>query len=123
MTVADFTTSSRPDYDDWDLEPLDAEPGELDWRDDALCAQTDPEAFFPEKGGSTRDAKAVCAMCDVREQCLIWALTNDEAHGIWAGLSTKERRNTIKQMGLSDVWGRLDPAERRELLANSGLVG
>ncbi|WP_337558424.1 WhiB family transcriptional regulator, partial [Duodenibacillus massiliensis] len=32
-----------------------------------MCAQTDPEAFFPEKGGSTRDAKRVCAKCEVRE--------------------------------------------------------
>jgi WhiB family redox-sensing transcriptional regulator len=31
--------------------------GGLDWQDRALCAQTDPEAFFPEKGGSTREAK------------------------------------------------------------------
>lgn len=44
---------------------------ELDesWRGDALCAQTSPEAFFPEKGGSTRDAKRVCAACDVTAEC------------------------------------------------------
>jgi WhiB family redox-sensing transcriptional regulator len=39
--------------------------GELGWQTDALCAQTDPEAFFPEKGGSTRDAKKVCGACNV----------------------------------------------------------
>ena len=42
----------------------DAESEELDWQERALCAQTDPEAFFPEKGGSTREAKRVCL--DVR---------------------------------------------------------
>ena len=33
---------------------------ELGWQERALCAQTDPESFFPEKGGSTREAKKVC---------------------------------------------------------------
>ena len=62
------------------------------WRLDALCAQTDPEAFFPEKGGSTREAKRVCTGCSVRTECLEAALTNDERFGIWGGLSERERR-------------------------------
>jgi WhiB family redox-sensing transcriptional regulator len=66
--------------------------GELGWQTDALCAQTDPEAFFPEKGGSTRDAKKVCGACNVRSQCLEYALANDERFGIWGGLSERERR-------------------------------
>ena len=66
--------------------------GQLAWQADALCAQTDPEAFFPEKGGSTRDAKRICEGCDVRAQCLDYALQNDERFGIWGGLSERERR-------------------------------
>lgn len=66
--------------------------GLLAWQGDALCAQTDPEAFFPEKGGSTREAKSVCAACDVRTECLEYALANDERFGIWGGLSERERR-------------------------------
>jgi WhiB family transcriptional regulator, redox-sensing transcriptional regulator len=66
--------------------------GELEWRERALCAQTDPEAFFPEKGGSTKAAKAVCHSCEVRQECLEYALTNDERYGIWGGLSEVERR-------------------------------
>ena len=66
--------------------------GELAWQTDALCAQTDPEAFFPEKGGSTRDAKHVCEACPVSGQCLDYAMTNDEKFGIWGGLSERERR-------------------------------
>ena len=62
------------------------------WQHKALCAQTDPEAFFPEKGGSTRDAKRVCAKCEVREQCLKWAIDHDERFGIWGGMSERERR-------------------------------
>jgi len=64
----------------------------LAWQADALCAQTDPEAFFPEKGGSTRDAKRICTSCDVRGECLEYALQNDERFGIWGGLSERERR-------------------------------
>lgn len=66
--------------------------GVLAWQDRALCAQTDPEAFFPEKGGSTREAKRVCASCEVRSECLEYALSNDERFGIWGGLSERERR-------------------------------
>jgi len=72
------------------LESQDS--AELAWQERALCAQTDPEAFFPEKGGSTRDAKRVCLSCDVRSECLEYALAHDERFGIWGGLSERERR-------------------------------
>ncbi len=62
------------------------------WQDRALCAQTDPEAFFPEKGGSTREAKRVCRGCEVKAECLDYALENDERFGIWGGMSERERR-------------------------------
>lgn len=60
--------------------------------DNALCAQVDNELFYPEKGGSTRLAKAVCARCEVRLQCLLWALDHDDRYGIWGGYSERERR-------------------------------
>ena len=69
----------------------------LSWQSDALCAQTDPEAFFPEKGGSTREAKRVCTTCEVRVECLEYALDHDERFGIWGGLSERERRRLKKQ--------------------------
>jgi WhiB family redox-sensing transcriptional regulator len=62
------------------------------WQERALCAQTDPEAFFPEKGGSTREAKRICQGCEVRDACLDYALAHDERFGIWGGLSERERR-------------------------------
>ena len=65
---------------------------EEQWQERALCAQTDPEAFFPEKGGSTREAKRICLGCEVRDECLEYALANDERFGIWGGLSERERR-------------------------------
>lgn len=65
----------------------------LEWQDDALCTQTDPEAFFPEMGGSTRDGKKVCAQCQVRADCLDYALATNQRFGIWGGLSERERRS------------------------------
>jgi len=62
------------------------------WMLEARCLDADPEAFFPEKGGSTREAKRICAACPVREECLEYALENDERFGIWGGLSERERR-------------------------------
>jgi WhiB family redox-sensing transcriptional regulator len=69
----------------------------LAWQSDSLCAQTDPEAFFPEKGGSTREAKKICGSCEVRDRCLEYALENDERFGIWGGLSERERRKLRKR--------------------------
>jgi WhiB family transcriptional regulator, redox-sensing transcriptional regulator len=65
---------------------------EEQWQERALCAQTDPEAFFPEKGGSTREAKRICLGCEVKDECLDYALAHDERFGIWGGLSERERR-------------------------------
>jgi WhiB family redox-sensing transcriptional regulator len=70
---------------------------EMGWQDRALCAQTDPEAFFPEKGGSTREAKRVCRSCEVQSECLEYALDNDERFGIWGGMSERERRRLKRQ--------------------------
>jgi WhiB family redox-sensing transcriptional regulator len=76
------------------------EPDEtaLSWQERALCAQTDPEAFFPEKGGSTREAKKVCVGCEVRSECLEYALAHDERFGIWGGLSERERRKLKRRV-------------------------
>ncbi len=71
----------------------------LSWQDKALCAQTDPEAFFPEKGGSTREAKRICVSCEVKQECLEYALMQDERFGIWGGLSERERRR-LKRMAV-----------------------
>jgi hypothetical protein len=62
------------------------------WMAEGLCGQTDPEMFFPEKGGSTKNAKKICAVCPVRQQCLDYALEGDQRFGIWGGLSERERR-------------------------------
>ncbi|MBS4730550.1 WhiB family transcriptional regulator [Mycobacterium sp. SM1] len=81
------------------------------WSGAALCAQTDPDAFFPEKCGSTREAKRVCIRCPVRLACLEWALDHDERFGVWGGFSERERRR------LRSVVGGLDADDRRRWLA------
>jgi WhiB family redox-sensing transcriptional regulator len=67
-------------------------PADQLWKRRAVCAQTDPEAFFPEKGYSARAAKAMCARCEVRPECLDYALDHDERFGVWGGLSERQRR-------------------------------
>jgi WhiB family redox-sensing transcriptional regulator len=75
------------------LPVLTSGPG-LDWRELGMCRQVDPEIFFPERGGSDTEAKRICAACQVRPDCLKFALDTGEQHGIWGGLSEKERRET-----------------------------
>lgn len=72
---------------------------ERQWHEYGLCLETDPEAFYPDKGGSTREAKMVCQACPVKDECLEYALLNDERYGIWGGLSDRERRRLRKKLG------------------------
>jgi WhiB family redox-sensing transcriptional regulator len=101
-------TERRGVPENWFVDPVElgvpgvrrrteTEEDPLAWQTESLCAQTDPEAFFPEKGGSTRDAKKICGSCEVRAECLEYALQNDERFGIWGGLSERERRKLRKR--------------------------
>jgi WhiB family redox-sensing transcriptional regulator len=68
-----------------------------DWMDLAECAGVDPDLFFPERGGDSRSAKAICATCPVQPECLEYALANGELFGCWGGTSERERRRLRKQ--------------------------
>lgn len=67
-----------------------------DWEDQAACAGTELDLFFPPKGGDAPalvgGAKAICAGCTVRMECLEFALRNDIGFGVWGGLAPAERR-------------------------------
>jgi WhiB family redox-sensing transcriptional regulator len=78
-------------------------PIELDvsWQDHANCLGVDPDLFFPERGEPCDDAKAVCAGCVVRTQCLEYALAANEKIGIWGGASARERRSIRRQRRLA----------------------
>ena len=71
----------------------------MPWTEQALCAQTDPDLWWPEKPGAgyvTIDgdrmshAKAICRRCQVQPECLAWALEHHE-EGIWGGTTANER--------------------------------
>lgn len=68
----------------------------LPWATEAKCLNADPDVFFPEKGGSTREAKRICGECGVRVECLEYALESEERFGIWGGMSERERRKLKK---------------------------
>jgi len=69
----------------------------MEWVHRARCKDEDPELFFPV--GTTGPAatqidtaKAICAQCAVRGECLEWAMTTAQDAGVWGGLSEDERR-------------------------------
>lgn len=73
------------------------------WHEQANCRGLDPGLFFPERGGTWESvhAKAVCAECVVRQECLEYAVRAGERYGIFGGLSEKERRRirVTRRMG------------------------
>lgn len=71
-----------------------------DWRLLAACRGMDPDVFYPERGGDTRQIKAVCAECPVALECLNYALEMRETHGMWGGKSERERRRIRKDMDI-----------------------
>lgn len=81
----------RPDYD----------PDEYAWQEKANCQGVDPELMFPARGESTKPAKAVCAACLVRVECLEYALAHGEKFGIWGGYSERERRRLRRNRALA----------------------
>jgi len=70
----------------------------MDWQGSALCAEVDPDMWFPDAGGASKEylaAKALCQRCPIRAQCLAFALEHHEDHGIWGGLAPSERRALV----------------------------
>jgi WhiB family transcriptional regulator, redox-sensing transcriptional regulator len=86
LESADWRMAWHPEIPGWDMSA-----GELEWQDAALCAQADPDAWFPAKGGNVAQARAICSRCPVRRECLEYALGNYEQFGIWAGTSARQR--------------------------------
>jgi WhiB family redox-sensing transcriptional regulator len=69
---------------------------EQNWWSAATCRSADPELFFPISAfgqalEQVEEAKAICARCPVRRQCLAFALRTRQAHGIWGGMTEEER--------------------------------
>ena len=73
-----------------------------DWWRSAACREADPELFFPiaahgPGAGEVARAKAVCAACRVRRQCLQYALATHQLHGVWGGTSEDERQLHVRR--------------------------
>ena len=70
----------------------------MPWAAEAACRDMGPAVFYVERNsdadssGAVAEAKAVCAGCPVRAECLAYALTSNEQHGVWGGTSVRERR-------------------------------
>ena len=62
-----------------------------DWEERAQCVGKDPEIFFPYKRADEAFPKSICARCEVREECLDYAIAYDEPKGIWGGMNRAER--------------------------------
>lgn len=67
-----------------------------DWRDRAACAGMDLALWFPNETGNSNaafEARKICRACDVQTECLQYAMDTRQAHGIWGGLSERQRRD------------------------------
>lgn len=86
--------------------PLDPSPewsawvDSFEWGHRGLCRGVNPDLFYPERGVSSREAKAVCQECPVRLECLEYGTTRVEKFGVWGGRSEKERRRIRKERRL-----------------------
>ena len=101
--IAQITDVSRvyTETTSWRVTPSVSEPsddllqvliGAPDWQLDSLCREHPEVNWFPERGESSTDAKAVCARCLVQAECLAFALDERIEHGVWAGTSARQRR-------------------------------
>ena len=70
---------------------------EQDWRGLGNCAGQDPDLFFAPGAVEHREAKRICRDCPVRRECLAYALFEPVDHGIWGGLTERERRRMRRE--------------------------
>ena len=83
--------------------PLLAAAPATDWQTHGLCRSLDSNIFFPpsqfehkpEREAREKRAKAICGECPVRGECIDWALSTKEPHGVWGGHSESERKQIL----------------------------
>jgi len=76
---------------------LKTAPVRTDWFDDAACRDADTTVFFPTTDALAAEAKAICELCPVREECLEYALETRPSDGVWGGLTALERHRVIRR--------------------------
>lgn len=85
-----------------DLPTLADLLGRPSWMDAGACAGSNTDQWFPERGEDVRPAKALCAVCVVREQCLDFALDLGIKQGVWGGMSERERRKVRRARAVEE---------------------
>ncbi|MGW2818270.1 WhiB family transcriptional regulator [Streptomyces sp. NPDC001415] len=83
------------------------------WTDRAVCRTVDPEELFVD-GAAQHQAKAVCTGCPVRTECLAYALDHRIDHGVWGGMTSRERRGLLRRRPMVTSWRRLLEEARTE---------
>lgn len=68
-----------------------------DWMDRARCRERDPEQFFVRGAANSRRAIRICERCEVREDCLRYALDNEIDFGVWGGMTERQRRRLVRE--------------------------
>ncbi|MFF1278037.1 WhiB family transcriptional regulator [Streptomyces marokkonensis] len=86
---------------------------DANWGDRAVCKSSDPDELFVE-GAAQNRAKAVCVGCSVRTECLAFALDHRIEHGIWGGMTERERRALLRRRPMVTSWWRLLETARVE---------
>jgi WhiB family redox-sensing transcriptional regulator len=80
-----------------DMPRIPFAPTRTDWFDDAACRDADTDVFFPTSDADAGAAKAICAVCPVREECREFALETRPSDGVWGGLTPIERHRLIRR--------------------------
>jgi WhiB family transcriptional regulator, redox-sensing transcriptional regulator len=91
-----------------ELSPAEIFDRPESWQERGRCTELPSRKidalFFPERGHSSKAAKALCAECCVKAECLEYALERKEAFGVWGGTSERDRRKIRKEHSRASVW-------------------
>ena len=100
MTVTDLHPVTENDTEDPPdlIALLTGDADDDTWLNLAACREIETDVFFPEKGANANAARLICAGCEVRSNCLAAALRQNERHGMWGGLTHRERRPLRRQV-------------------------
>ena len=90
-----------------------------DWAARGACRSADPDSLFVQ-GAAQNRAKAVCAGCPVRTECLADALDNRVEFGVWGGMTERERRALLRKRPDVDSWRALLEAAREDYERGEG---
>lgn len=70
-----------------------------DWRAFASCTDHDPDLFFSPGSLEHKIAKGICRKCPVRPECLAYAMDTPVDHGVWGGMTERERKRVRRRAG------------------------